>query len=143
MRIHGRVRYVRYYPDGQIKSRGDCSDVDLVFQSRVGLLVMEIDAGDIDGSTHYIDVSGGRAATHALRERPRMALTLDKTTILSDGVDRATIVGLPVGATVRLRSLIQTVDDGMIEITSDIDGEFQIEIEAFPSAQETLTVIAT
>lgn len=125
MRINGIVKFIRYYPNGRIKSVGSCMDIDLVRQSRLGLFVKEVNDAP-DPETHYVDTSGGVPAAHALATRPTMAVALDKPSILADGIDRATLSGFPAGATVHVRGATQTVDDGVLEVTSDIDGVFEI-----------------
>lgn len=142
MRIHGVARYIRYRLDGSIKSVGSCSGADLIFQSRVGLFVKEIESGDtIDPLSHFVDVSSGRADTHVVALRPRMTLVLDKSTINADGTDKAIISGVPIGI-VRVRAERKIVNDGIVEITSDIEGAFDVSIDAFPFVPEKIRVTA-
>lgn len=71
--------------------------------------------GVADPETNYVD-----PATKEIRARPLLALSVDRTTIAADGVDKATISGVPAGARYAVLGtpLTGQVDDGTIEVTS-------------------------
>jgi hypothetical protein len=100
---------------------------------------VEIDAGI--GRTHY-------ALDGALTARPLPACTLDKTTIIADGLDTATLSGIPAGSSVRVTdsngTTDYTVNDGAMEITADEPGTITITVTpAFPYKPLTVTVTAS
>ena len=143
MRINGRVSYIRYRPNGFIKSQGSCFEADFIHQSRVGLFVMEIDDVVINARTHYVDVSGGGPVNHVVALRPAMTLVLDKTSIIANGVDKATLTGIPPDAILHSQGRTQSVSDGTVEITSDFDDALDIVVKAFPFMPTTIRVDAT
>lgn len=90
--------------------------------------------------TDYVDV-----ATGTIKPRPALSLTIDKTTIAADGVDAATISGIPAGARYAIlgTSLGGTVNDGTLEVTSTKKGRMEVIIEhppAIPWRKEILAV---
>ncbi len=64
--------------------------------------------------------------------RPEFPGTLDKTTIVANGTDTATLSGLPVPCVVRLDIQTFTVEDGSLEITSDMVATYNINVEHWP-----------
>lgn len=76
-----------------------------------------------DPETQYVDPSSG-----TLRERPALTLTVDKTTITADGVDTATISGVPAGARYAVlgTAVAGDVADGVIEVTSTKRGTLTV-----------------
>jgi hypothetical protein len=86
--------------------------------------------GSHDNQTHYVDVSG---EPHVLVERPDMPLSIDKTTIIADGVDFLTISGIPAGARIYIDRMIDAIATGEdVEITLDTEGVYKLRIELFP-----------
>lgn len=90
--------------------------------------------------TEYVDV-----ATGAVKPRPTLGLSIDKTTIVADGVDAATISGIPAGAQYAIigTSIGGTVNDGTLEVTSAKKGKLEVIIEhppAIPWRTEILAV---
>ncbi len=85
------------------------------------------DEGVIVGIAHpetqYVD-----PATKEIRTRPVLALSVDRTTIAADGVDKATISGVPAGARYAVLGTTITgqVDDGTIEVTSTKRGALTV-----------------
>lgn len=81
----------------------------------------------LDAETQWID-----PATETVTERPVLTLAVDKTVICADGVDAATIAGIPEGATVRLGSTAHTVSGGALRFASPLPGAFLLRFDAFP-----------
>lgn len=93
-----------------------------------------------DPRTEYVDTSTGQIVP-----RPVMGLSIDKTSIAADSVDKATITGIPAGALyiIPSRRLSGVVNDGFLEITSAVAGAFDVVIELFPYQTWSVTVVAT
>jgi len=79
--------------------------------------------------------------------RPDNPAQLDKTSIVADGVDVATLSGVPVGAVVTLSAVgvleRVTVDDGVLEITAELPGDYTVSIDTFPAKSKELSFVAT
>lgn len=92
---------------------------------------------------HYI-----AGSPPAVTARPAPACTLDKSTITANGLDTATLSGIPTGASVRVTDsngpTDYTVNDGTMEITADGPGTITIAVTpAFPYKPLTVTVTAS
>jgi hypothetical protein len=80
--------------------------------------------------------------------RPTLSCTLDKSTITANGLDTATLSGIPSGAAVSVTdqngTTTYTVNDGTLEITADEPGTITITVTpAFPYQPLTVTVTAS
>jgi hypothetical protein len=67
--------------------------------------------------------------------KQEMSAAADKTTIAADGVEVATITGLPIPCNVTVAGLISgqvTVLDGTLELTFDHPGDFQVTATSDP-----------
>jgi hypothetical protein len=100
-------------------------------------------ADEATPAAHYIAGSPPTVTT-----RPATVCTLDKTTIADDGLDTATLSGIPIGATVAVTdqngTTTYTVNDGTLEITADDPGTITITVTpAFPYKPLTVTVTAS
>lgn len=74
---------------------------------------------------------------------PRPILAFDKTTILADDQDKATLTGLPDPCTVLVDDTPYEVTGGTLEITSDMPATYEIEIEdPFPAQHFKATIHA-
>ena len=82
----------------------------------------------VSSETHFVE-------NGAVKERPPVPdIRQSKTDIKPDGVDVVTWTGVPKGVAFHVRtSVLGTVDDGVIEWTTDEHGEFEITIEAWPA----------
>ncbi|UKJ76609.1 hypothetical protein [Azospirillum brasilense] len=81
----------------------------------------------LDPLTQWID-----PLTEEVRPRPVMQLSVDKTMIVSDGADIATITGIPSGTVLRVSCAGFVVDDGMLEFSSPHPGTHTLRFDAFP-----------
>lgn len=63
------------------------------------------------------------------RLEPRPSLAFDKTSIVADGEDTATLTGLPDPCTVIVDDEAYEVTGGTLEIASDMPAVYRIEIE--------------
>lgn len=115
-----------------------------IFEGPESMVAMQAQAGEewIACAEDTIDLSHWIDPTTLLRkDRLPMPGTLDKTQILADGTDLATIHNLP-GCTVTFKGQQYPVEDGSFEFTADIPGTFIVAIEAFPYLPATFTVEA-
>lgn len=91
----------------------------------------------LDAETQWIDPN-----TMEIKERPPMNLTVDKTVIRADGVDAATITGIPEGAIVRLGSIAQTISGGALRFASPLPGAFVLLFASFPCQDAEIIIHA-
>ena len=106
-----------------IETRGAASIVD-------ALTSADPAAGTIVGpgrsTSHYVDLTGAEAV---LAERAPLAASWDKTAILDDGIDAATLSGLPVPCTVTVDGTPHAVDDGVFVFRAADPGIYRIEVD--------------
>lgn len=94
--------------------------------------------GDFDEAVSYL-VDGQMA------DRPESEATCDRTDITADGHDIATISGLPVPCSVWITGPVMAtadVDEGAIEFSASVPGEYRITVEAFPVRRYEVTIHA-
>lgn len=133
--------YIRYFPNGRIKSSGIVSQLgDLNRQNRLGLLLKQVPPDMVNVSEKYVDISGG-PGNHVVASRPVMSISIDKVSIQDDGIDKATITGLPVGTVITVNDQSEiTVNDGLFEFTTVLPGRTTLRIESFPDLPEEITI---
>lgn len=116
--------FVSYLPDtGKIVAWGTCPDHSLADQAIRGSVVLpvELDQPDLPwGDTHMVQEG-------ELVERPQLAF--DKTEILADGTDAATLANLPDPCTVLVDGEPHEITGGSIEMVTTMPGVYVIEIE--------------
>lgn len=112
------VRYAAYdVASGEITRIGTCREDDLALQ---GTIIAPV--GDfVRDSTHY--VSAG-----VVTPKTASAAIIDKTTIVADGVDTATISGLPNPSLLDVNGSEVTVTDGTLELTTSLPGSYVIRL---------------
>lgn len=96
-------------------------------------------AGAFKHADHYV-VAGDAVP------RPENPATLDVPTIAADGVDVATVSGIPTGtlATIDGPTIAAIpVDDGSLELTADVPGTYTVRLESFPEKVKEFTVAAS
>jgi hypothetical protein len=126
--------YVVHDQNGMIVRTGSAPEGMISIQAGTGEYAIEAAGDDL---TQY--VVGG-----AVTDKPAMPVSIDKTTVSADGIDLATISGIPVGALCRVASIAEAVvNDGTIELTFDNPGDYEITIIAFPYLDYTVTINAT
>jgi|SRR5690625_5069129 len=130
--------FVSYLPDtGKIVAWGTCPDHTLADQAIRGSVVLEIALDPPEapwGETHMV-LDG------ELVERPQ--LSFDKTTIIANGIDAATLANLPDPCTVLVDGDPHEIAGGRIEMVTTMPGVYVIEIEdPFPAKPFRAEVIA-
>ncbi|MBK3803834.1 hypothetical protein GAY33_32535 [Azospirillum brasilense] len=88
----------------------------------------------------YVDLSGNEPV---IRERPAL-LGFDKTRILADDTDTATLRGLPSPCTVLVNGVAHTVDGGELALSCPLPIRLTVVIDAFPYLpfQEVVTCVS-
>lgn len=94
--------------------------------------------GTSDPYLDYVDIGN-----KTIKKRPKMSLTIDKTSILANGSDAVTIKGIPDNAIARVGTHEVTITDGTLTFTTDMPGEYTICLECFPYLEEEVTINAT
>jgi hypothetical protein len=89
------------------------------------------------GATHHYDYGVG-----GLVPRPPMPCVLDKTIILADGVDEAVVSGVPDSAYCQVRDQMADAEDGTLEFSSEVEGEFAVSITKFPYLDFVVVITA-
>lgn len=137
------VEFVVYDTNtGQIKRVGSAADGQMSLQpSPKSGRAEGVLAGVADQRKHYVDLN-----TFQIVDRPAMLAALDVDTVVADGVAAATLSGLPMPATVRVRGPIrarQIIPDGNVVLTFDMAGIYFIEIISFPYRDQRFRLVAT
>lgn len=129
--------------DGKIIRTGICpaEDVNLQVQSPSEKLLI----GSADDLTQYVDRFMG---IHFKKNKFDLAgaIAVSKEIVNADGVDTISISGLPrqsfvkiVGPTTHVNGV---VDDGILELTFDAEGNYKIVVTAFPYLDKIIQVSA-
>jgi hypothetical protein len=123
------VHYVVHDAAGKIVNAGHCQDHMVAAQALApGDVGMETDA-PYDGRLYYVVAS-------AIVARPAFSLAFDKTSLIANGTDTATLTGLPAGSKVGSHP----VNDGVFTFASFVPGSYSFAIEAFPMQPGSLTL---
>jgi len=108
---------------GEIAFTGSCSDMGAV-DKKPGHSIME---GKAEPVLHRVN-----PATLEIVDKPAYTITVDKMTFTADGVDEATISGIPSGFIVRIRAggagHESTVNDGSVEISTPVPGDLTVRL---------------
>lgn len=106
-----------------------------------------LEAGDADPARHYVGTLGGEPR---LLDRPVLAVALDRTAILADGEDAATLTGLPDPCTVTVDAEDPTVETSVHEVAgggflfaAETPGTYAVTIDRFPFLPFRVLVTAT
>lgn len=108
---------VRDITTGEIIKTGRCQDKDVLLQAGAGEVSEENTTG-VQDDTSFYDITLSEYIDKSV-----YAISLDKLSIQSDGIDTATFTGVPEGTRVLSRqsgSLL--IDDGSLSYRSDIPG---------------------
>lgn len=95
----------------------------------------------VDVRTHYISGSD-------VLVRPSFSLALSKSTIIANGTDKATLTGVPSGATVTMDrigggSRSAVADGTTVEIAASLPGSYVLTVSKWPYRDEVFTLAAT
>lgn len=118
---------------GRIVKYGVCAAADIELQAGPGEAVLAVAAGVRD-STHY--VAAGEIAA-------RPAIAFDKMVIAADGIDTATLAGLPDPCTVVIDGDEQVVTGGTLEFSAAAPGAYRIQVlDPFPAREVDAEIVA-
>lgn len=134
------IAFVVYDPaTGRVLRGGKCPAAVVPHQAQSGEAVLRNhDLIEFDPHLHMVGPDGERL------DRPDGPWSIDKTSIVADDVDVATISGLPEGMTIRANGVVAEVDaTGVVEVSSDKVGEIRVEGEAWPWRPLAITITAT
>jgi len=124
------LHFVLHDAEGRIRQQGNAYDADEAeMQARDGLRVLILDGPLESFGDHYV-------TDGALRPRPPMPATIDRTAIAADGNEVAQISGLPLGALVTVSGpggeQQITVDDGELSLSADVAATYRLAVECWP-----------
>ena len=69
-------------------------------------------------------------ADGSIRHKHTFTPAIDKFTVQADGSDTVTISGLPIPCSVTVNGQTVTVDDGTLELTFDLPGDYPVKLTA-------------
>jgi hypothetical protein len=130
-------KYIVYSnASGKILRTGICPD-EMVDIQKLGVLEEAIE-GEAHDLTQYINTEDQTVVNKT--ENPA---TINKTDISANGVDSATISGLPTDSLVTANNMSYEVTDGIFEFTIDSIGIYVIRCDSFPYLIKEFTVNAS
>ena len=74
--------------------------------------------------------------------RPAQQTTLSNAPVIANGIDSTAIQQLPIPCTVSMNGEVYEVTDGLLELSFDTPGEYQVTVTAFPYLDKTFTIEA-
>lgn len=117
--------FVVYDGDGRIHAVGHCS-ADAVEKQTAGNLKLRVMVGTAHHRNDYVDVKH-----RTVKPRPVLA-GFDKTEIVADGKDYATLRGLPIPCTVYVDGVPFVIEAGVMTLSSKYRATYTVEIDQFP-----------
>ena len=134
---HSHSHYTLYDPTGRIISSGTCATAQLAAQEYGDHRVLPLAT---DWKRDYVDLSGDEPV---VRERPAL-LGFDKTRILADDTDTATLRDLPSPCTVLVNGVAHTITGGELALSCHLPIRLTVVIDAFPYLpfQEVVTCVS-
>lgn len=122
-------RYAIYNSNGVIDFIYSGPEFEAMLQGNNVIIISD----DLDDSNAY--VKDGK-----IMAKQQFSLSINKSIITADGVDTITIDNIPNDTTVTWWDGQQDIiNDGILEITSDFEGEYRIILDHPHYLQETLT----
>lgn len=128
-------RWAVYEPSGRIDSVFSGLVSNAVMQAEGDLSIAPIAEG-LDDLTAY--VVGG-----VVLEKQSFPLSVSPAQIAADGLDTATISGIPTGTQVEWPDgQTDTVTDGIVEFSVDLPGTYTLKFSAIPYLDQEVTIEA-
>jgi hypothetical protein len=126
------IRFARYDQDGRILGIGVVPNEMFAIQQQPNI-VAEWPATD---STHYV-------FDGELLDREPLGASWDKTEITANGIDEATLSGLPDPCTVRIDGEPHVIVGGQLELSATNPGSYLVQINevAYLSEQWEITAV--
>lgn len=76
--------------------------------------------------------------------RPESQCSIDKIMIAADGVGQSVVLGIPAGSSLTVNGIdYGEVNDGQVEITSDVPGALVVVLSLFPYLDYEVTINAS
>ncbi|MGF7174726.1 hypothetical protein [Azospirillum doebereinerae] len=135
--VHQKIPVVHYDPaTGRIAQVAQLGQVEADFLKVPGCAALRMPANP---QRDWVNITLAEPAVE-----PRPTLTgFDRTTIAADGMEKASLNGLPVPCAVTIDGIVHTVTTGELAISAAYLGEYRIEIDHFPYFPFTETVTCT
>lgn len=115
--------YTIYELGGRIIRKVTCHESQAAYQLRLGEFMLQVDSND---ELEYINDG-------QLTPRLAMPCSLDKLTVISDGLDCVALAGVPIGAEVFSDGILLGIADGSdVEVEYDLPGTYPLKIRLFP-----------
>ena len=114
-------RFVIPNPDGSIKSVNQCAEIDEGLQDPDAIFYDFETLGIVSDLTHYVDAG-------EITARAALAADFDTLTITADGVDEATLSGLPDPCTVYVDGVATEVTGGEFIFAAASWGTYVIQV---------------
>lgn len=134
------MAWIVHDADGRITQTVE-GEVDETFPERVAALggtAAQVPLQDIfDRRVHEIYFRDGEVV-----RRPIIDAAPSKLQISADGVDTSVIDGLPRPCEVVVNGEAYTIDDGRLDLTSDMPADYEIRIDHWPFMPWSATVAA-
>ena len=128
-------RFVIPNPDGSIKSVNQCAEIDQGLQDPDAIFYDQEVTGHVSDLTHY--VSGG-----GIVARAALTADFDTLTITADGVDEASLTGLPDPCTVYVDGVATAVTGGEFIFAAASWGTYVIEVDEVAYLPKRWEIIA-
>lgn len=114
------MNYIVFNSIGEILRTGMCADSDFELQAQETEYVIEGTANDL---IHRINM-----ATFEVEDKPELLTTINKTSMLANGIDLIIISDIPGNTRVDIAGEVPgwTVNDGTFELTVDTVGTYKI-----------------
>lgn len=131
-----RIRFAIYNKiTGAIRAICTSGNPELQLNKGEGIILLDGDQ-EVETRTHYVNV-----ATPELVEQTEIPLTADKTKILADGLDTATVT-LPVDTLVICDLERYQIDDGEFQFSTLLPGKYTLKFRATNYLDTLLEVTA-
>ncbi len=128
-------RYVLYSPQtGLIRQVMDIADDEADLYEQPDGAVMPVTASPELERDYVLD--------GVVIPRPTLS-AFDKTSIAADGIDTATLSGLPDPCTILINGQEHTVTGGTLDLDADRPGTYRVEIRHFPYRDFAQEITAT
>jgi len=90
------------------------------------------------GFSDYVDTT-----TLTVKARPFQNTTLNKKSVIADGVDKVTLTNVPVNSIIVLGDITQIAVSPTIDLVFDTPGAYNLKVELFPYLPFEATINAT
>ena len=108
---------------------------DTTTRSLKGVITSNVAPGSLAAGRAYLqhDVPANwesyrvNAALNGIELKPALSITPSATQVAADGVTEVVLTGIPVGATMVVGEVVETIDDGQVEFSVDLEGFYSLQ----------------